>query len=81
MEPATPEIGTAFATNDLSLAAFMVVRGAKLLTAKRYGRSYKFVLQVTAQQAHTLKMAFVNSECSKFDAAVRDLKTILFGAQ
>jgi hypothetical protein len=80
MEYPASELGTAFSTNDLSLAAFMVVRGIKLLSAKRFGRTYRFVLQIDAQKAQALKMAYVNSECAKFDATVRDLKSILFGS-
>jgi hypothetical protein len=80
MEHQDLELGIAFATNDLSLAAFMIMRGAPLLSAKRLGKSYKFTLELDPRHAQDLKIAFINSECAKFDAAVRDLKTILFGA-
>lgn len=76
----TAELGTAFATNDLSLAAFMIMRGALLLSARRLGKSYKFILKLDKIQAQDLKISYINSECAKFDAEVRHLKTILFGA-
>jgi hypothetical protein len=81
MEHQDIETSSAFATNDLSFTAYMVMRGAILLDAKRLGKSYKFTLKLTPEQAKQLKIAYINSECTRFDAAVRDLKTILFGAQ
>jgi hypothetical protein len=69
----------AFSTNDLSFAAYMIMRGAQLLSAKRFGKSYKFTLKLTVANAQELKIAYINSESARFDAAVRDLKTILFG--
>lgn len=80
MEHQDVDISSAFATNDLSFTAYMVMRGAPLLDAKRLGKSYKFTLKLTPEQARQLKIAYINSEASRFDAAVRDLKTILFGA-
>jgi hypothetical protein len=81
MEHQNSEIGTAFSTNDLSLAAFMIMCGIPLLSAKRLGKSYKFALKIDDQRAQNLKISFINSESARFDAAVRDLKTILFGGQ
>ena len=59
----------------------MIMCGTPLLSAKRLGKSYKFTLNITDQRAQNLKISFINSEAARFDAAVRDLKTILFGGQ
>ena len=68
-------------TNDLSFAAYLIFRGCKLLTANRYGKLHKFVVETNEMQEHKLKVEYVNSESAKFDAAVRDLKKIMFSGQ
>jgi len=67
-----------YTTNDLSFAAYAMMRGCKLLSAKQLGRSYNFVLDLGDMQQQSLKIEYVNSEAAKFDAYVRDLKKILF---
>lgn len=67
-----------FTTNDLSFAAYAMMRGCKLLSAKQLGRSYSFVLDMGELKQQALKIEYINSEAAKFDANVRDLKKILF---
>lgn len=67
-----------FSTNDLSLAAYLMMKGCALLGAKKLGKSYTFTLDVADKDVNKLKIEFINSEASKFDAAVRDLKKIMF---
>jgi len=68
-----------FVTNDLSLTAYLIMNECELLDARKLGRSYTFVLNTNGQNTRTLKLNFVNSEAARFDAAVRDLKKIIFG--
>lgn len=68
-----------FVTNDLSFTAYLMMNGCTLIDAKKLGRSYKFVLDTHGKQATKLQVNFVNSEAVRFDAAVRDLKKIIFG--
>lgn len=69
---------TSFVTNDLSLTAYMVMHGEKLLAAQKFGRTYRFEL-VVSDQTEKLKLAFISSESARFDAAVRNVKKMLFG--
>jgi hypothetical protein len=67
-----------FSTNDLSFAAYLMMRGCPLVSAKKLGKSYSFTLDLGSLEVDRLKVEFINSESSKFDAAVRDLKKIMF---
>jgi hypothetical protein len=69
---------TSFSTNDLSFAAYLRMRGCKLVSARRLGRTYKFTLDLNGEAADHYKIEFINSEATKFDASVRDLKKIIF---
>ena len=64
----------------MSFAAYMLMHGAKLISAQKIGASYSFVLELGDLNIRTLQVSYVNSEVAKFDAAVRGLKTILFGS-
>jgi hypothetical protein len=67
-----------FVTNDLSFTAYLMMRGCILISANKLGRSYKFVLDLRDFTQQKLKIEYINSESAKFDAAVRDLKKIMF---
>jgi len=67
-----------FTTNDLSLAAYLVMRGCELRHAKQLGKTFQFILDLGAHREHTLQADFINSEARRFDSAVRDLKKIMF---
>jgi hypothetical protein len=63
--------------NDLSLAAYFIMNGVRLISAKKLGRSYIFLFEADPR-IPSLKLAFLGSESSRFDACVRDLKRLLF---
>jgi len=67
-----------FSTNDLSLTAYLVMRGCALIVAKKLGRSYSFIIDLGEHREQTLHADYINSESRRFDAAVRDLKKIMF---
>lgn len=71
---------TQFTTNDLSFTAYLMMRGCKLVTARKLGRTYKFTLDLNGTPPDSYKIEFINSESAKFDAAVRDLKKIIFSS-
>ena len=67
-----------FTTNDLSLAAYFIMRGCELRTARKLGKTYKFIMDLGDRRAPTLQADFINSEVRLFDGTVRDLKKIVF---
>lgn len=67
-----------FVTNDMSFAAYLSMKGMRLLRANKLGRSFKFVFE-NKGNIEQLRFDYISSECSKFDDAVRKLKRIVFG--
>ena len=65
-------------TNDLSLTAYLIMRGCRLISAYQRGRTYKFTISIGEYTEQQLHADYINSESRKFDAAVRDLKKIMF---
>ena len=68
-----------FKTSDIAIAAYLMMKGMKLISAKRErsGR-FKFEFDDTNNEADKLAVEFVNSESAKFDAHIKNLKNILF---
>ena len=67
-----------FITNDLSFAAFLSLHGVKLIDASKLGKSFKFTFEHD-DKIKKLRLDYVNSESAKFDNAVKNLKSIVFG--
>jgi hypothetical protein len=67
-----------FITNDLGTAAFLMIRGCKLLNAYVDQRKvYVFEFGGDKEENRRLAIDYLNSECSKFDAQLKNLKKIL----
>jgi hypothetical protein len=68
---------TPFTTTDLSLAAFLKLRGLKLLKATKTGSGrFEFIFEDN-DQADSLALEFANSEFSSYDANLRALKKMI----
>jgi len=68
-----------FQTSDIAIAAYLMMKGVKLLTADRdsSGR-FKFCFEDTHNKCKSLSVDFLNSECSRFDSTMKKLKNILY---
>ena len=68
-----------YKTSDIGIAAFIMMKGLKLIEAKRSqtGR-FSFVFEDPNDQAKKLAVDYLNSESAKFDANMKNLKNILF---
>lgn len=71
--------GKIYVTSDIALAAFLMMKGMKLISAtrERNGR-FRFEFDDANNEADKFAVGFVNSESAKFDAHVKNLKNILF---
>ncbi len=71
--------GKIYVTSDIAIAAFLMMKGMKLLSAtrERNGR-FRFEFDDARNEADKFAVEFVNSESAKFDAHVKNLKNILF---
>ena len=71
--------GKIYVTSDIAIAAFLMMRGMKLINAtrERNGR-FRFEFDDANNEADKFAVAFVNSESAKFDANMKNLKNILY---
>tara|TARA_R110001583_G_scaffold48919_8_gene153119 strand:+ start:7724 stop:7975 length:252 start_codon:yes stop_codon:yes gene_type:complete len=68
-----------FNTSDLSLAAFLLMKGLKLNDAKKItSGKFKFSFNDPDDKAKKLALDFVNSEFCEFDNQVRNLKKLIY---
>ena len=68
-----------YVTSDLSLAAFLLMKGMKLNDAKKT-TSGKFIFSFDDpdDRAKNLSLDFINSEFCEFDNQVRNLKKLIY---
>ena len=68
-----------FETSDIGVAAYIMMKGLKLLSATRdrTGR-FKFIFDDPNDNGQKLSVDFVNSESAMFDAHIKNLKNILY---
>ena len=68
-----------YVTSDLSLAAFLLMRGLKLISAEKIASGkFKFSFADPDDKAKKLALDFVNSEFCEFDNQVRNLKKLIY---
>jgi len=65
-----------YETADLGLAAFLLIKGRTMLSAGRRGSRYSFVFS-GKDECQKLAVDYVNSEFSRFDAALKNLKNLV----
>ena len=68
-----------YETSDLSIAAFLMMKGLKLLSADRESSGrFMFVFDDPNQKGVQLAIEFAGSDCAVYDNHVRNLKKILY---
>jgi len=67
-----------YVTSDLSLAAFLMMKGYKLLSAGKQGNRFEFIFEDKNNSANSHALEYVNSEFCKFDNHLRSLRKILY---
>ena len=68
-----------FETSDIGVAAYIMMKGLKLLNASRDQRGrFRFVFDDPKNLGQQLSVDFVNSESAKFDAHIKNLKNIIY---
>ena len=66
-----------FETSDLGIAAYLIMKGIKLLSASKGRGRYEFVFEDPDGVCRVYAIEFINSDCSKFDSHLKNLKNIL----
>lgn len=68
-----------YSTPDLSLAAYLLMKGMKLLSAeKTLSGKFNFSFSDPDSKAQKLAVDFLNSDFSDYDNHVRNLKKIIY---
>ena len=68
-----------FSTSDLATAAFLHMRGLRLIKAGlENGKKFNFIFDDSEGKASSIAYEFINSECSRFDNHVRMLKKMIY---
>ena len=68
-----------FTTSDIGIAAFLQLRGTKLINCKRLeSGKFHFEFEDSAKVCRQMSLDFLESDFCKFDNIVRNLKKILF---
>ena len=66
-------------TSDLALAAFLLMHGVNLVSARKDSSGkFKFTFDDSDVRAKDFAVQFVNSDFSKFDNHVRNLKKLMY---
>jgi len=65
-----------FRTADLGLAAYLLTKGATLVSAGRENGRFAFVF-LQRDACKELAVAYVNSEFSRFDANLKNLRNLV----
>ena len=66
-----------YVTSDLSLAAFLLMRGLILKSAQKVTGKFEFVFFDPDDQADQLSLSFIGSEFSVYDGYMRTLRGML----
>lgn len=68
-----------FETSDLPLTAFLIMKGLKLITAKKVGNGkFLFIISDPDGIADNLSLEYVNSDFCKFDNHIRSIKKLIY---
>ena len=68
-----------YKTSDIGIAAFIMMKGLKLVEAKRSSSGrFSFVFEDPSDLGRQYAVDYVNSESARFDANMKNLKNILF---
>lgn len=68
-----------FTTSDLPLAAYLVIKGLPLTSAKKLnGGKFEFILEDPNDAAGALSIEYINSDFCKFDNQIRSIKKLLY---
>lgn len=68
-----------FQTSDISLAAFLIMKGKKLISVSRERGKFEFIFESFTFEEGDLEQVYVRSEFPQYDAAMRQLKRKLYG--
>jgi len=73
------ETKTHYTTADISLAAFLLMRGVRIISATREKGKFVFEFDDAENRALELSQEYILSEYPRYDASLRQVKRMLYG--
>jgi len=68
-----------YITSDIAIAAYLMLRGLRLLTASReVSGKFKFEFEDSKKEAQSLAVEYISSEFCVFDTHLKNLKKLLY---
>lgn len=67
-----------YETSDISISAYLVMRGLTLVTANKVGNKFKFIFEDINNVATVYEMEYLSSDFPRYDAAMRQIKRKLY---
>jgi len=68
-----------YITSDIAIAAYLMLRGLKLLSATReVSGKFKFEFEDSKNEAQSLAVEYISSEFCVFDTHLKNLKKLLY---
>jgi hypothetical protein len=68
-----------FKTSDIAIAAYLMMKGMKLIDARRLNNGrFHFEFDDPNNEGNKFAIEYVNSESAKFDSHIKNLKNIIF---
>ena len=78
MKPgARTKVKNIFTTSDIAIAAFLLMRNYRLISATISSGVYNFCFEDPDNNASAACIEYINSECSTFDSNLRTLRGML----
>ena len=68
-----------YTTADISLAAFLLLKGMRIVSARREKGKFAFTFDDAENVAFGLSQEYVLSEYPRYDASLRQMKRMLYG--
>ena len=66
-----------FTTPDIATAAYLLMKGFKLLSAEVLSGRYQIKFEDPDQNAQMCCIEYINYDCSRFDSCMRGLRSML----
>ena len=68
-----------YTTSDIAIAAYLMLKGFKLLSATRESSGkFKFDFEDLDQKAQSMAVEYISSEFCRFDTHLKNLKKLLY---
>jgi hypothetical protein len=71
---------TTYSTSDIALAAYLKLKGMRLVECGKDGQKFRFVFEDPDSEGAELALEFVNSDFRRYDDEIRSLKKVLYSS-